>query len=157
VLNGGRIEQVAPPMEIYRRPRTRFVACFVGSPCINLLPATVRPGADGRALATLPGKGSIQTRVPCPAAGNGIELGLRAEHLRVMQGAGELSAVVDLVERLGERTLVHARLNDGSAIVAEDAGLSQLRKGDRVDLAVDRDAAMLFDANGIGHHAADPA
>jgi multiple sugar transport system ATP-binding protein len=159
VLNGGRIEQVAPPMEIYRRPRTRFVACFVGSPRINLLPATVRPGVDGLALATLPGGGTIQTRVPCPAdaAANGVELGLRAEHLRVTPTADDLSATVDLVERLGERTLVHARLDDGSAIVAEDAGLSQVRTGDRVELGVDRGAAMLFDGDGIGHHAADPA
>ncbi|WP_448501838.1 ABC transporter ATP-binding protein [Sphingomonas sp.] len=157
VLNGGRIEQVAPPMEIYRRPRTRFVACFVGSPRINLLPVAIEPGADGLALARLPGGGSLQTLVPCPAAGNGIELGLRAEHLRVMQGSGELSAIVDLVERLGERTLVHARLDSGAAIVAEDVGLSHVRQGDRVELAVDRNAAMLFDADGIGHHAVDPA
>ena len=58
--------------------------------------------------------------------------------------------------RLGERTLVYARLCDGAAIVAEDAGLSRARMGDEVALSVEARAAHLFDADGNGHHPAEP-
>ena len=58
-------------------------------------------------------------------------------------------------ERLGDRTLVYARLSDGQDITAEGAGNSQVRLGDRICLRIDGGSAHLFDADGNGHHAAD--
>jgi multiple sugar transport system ATP-binding protein len=63
------------------------------------------------------------------------------------------SAAVELVERLGERTLVYARLKDGLAITAEDAGDSRVQVGETIALAINGAAAHLFDADGRGHHA----
>jgi multiple sugar transport system ATP-binding protein len=79
------------------------------------------------------------------------ELGLRAEHVRV--GEGPLTASVELVERLGERTLVYGRLSDGTAVTAEDAGASRVKMGDTVGLNIDGRAAHLFDVAGVGYHA----
>jgi multiple sugar transport system ATP-binding protein len=62
---------------------------------------------------------------------------------------------VELVERLGERTLVYARLGDGQPITAEDDGTSPVKIGDEVPLKIDGAAAHLFDAEGTGYHRAD--
>jgi multiple sugar transport system ATP-binding protein len=53
--------------------------------------------------------------------------------------------------------LVHTLLADGARLVAEDAGVSAVRSGDRVGLTIDRAAAHLFDVAGLGHHRAEPA
>jgi multiple sugar transport system ATP-binding protein len=159
VLNGGGIEQVGTPMEIYLRPRTQFVATFVGSPKINLLPVTVEAGSAGGARARLGDGTLLDTAVPFAALPQGaMTLGLRAETVRVTAGnAAATHGTAEVVERLGERTLVHTLLSDGARLVAEDAGVSQVRAGDRVALTIDAGAAHLFDAGGLGHHRAETA
>ena len=156
VLNGGRIEQLGAPMDIYLRPRTRFVASFVGTPRINLLSVEREADEGGRATVRLADGTRLATAVP--AAGllpGSLTLGLRAENIRVAREAAATTGTVEVVERLGERTLVHVALADGSRLVAEDAGVSSVRMGDRVPLAIDAGAAHLFDGDGLGHHA-DP-
>ncbi len=149
VMKDRKVQQVGSPMEIYDRPANRFVASFVGSPPMNFLPVTV--GEDG--LVTL-GDGTALTTAVRGFAGGAGELGLRAEHVRVCAvSEGALSATVELVERLGERTLVYGRLADGTAITAEDAGASRVRMGDTVGLRVDALAGHVFDAAGVGYHA----
>ena len=159
VLNGGAIEQVGAPMEIYQRPRTRFVAEFVGSPRINMLPAIIRPGEAGMARAEVIGGQTVETRVPfAEALGEGVMLGIRPEHVRVADPeTASLVGQAEVVERLGERTLVHVALGEGVQVVAEDLGTSQVRMGDRVGLRLQSEAAHLFDADGIGHHVAGVA
>ena len=84
VINDHRIEQIGTPMEIYRRPATRFVASFVGTPRINLIPVQVLE-ADGLALANLPGGARIRTSISFAAlpSGSDMTLGLRAETVRI--------------------------------------------------------------------------
>ena len=156
VLNDGRIEQVGSPMEIYRRPRTEFVATFVGSPRINLLPVSVTEGAGGTARARLGDGTEIDTAIPVGGMPGeaAMTLGLRAESIRIAApGKATLQGTAEVVERLGERTLVHVALPDGSQVVTEDAGTSAVQAGERVGLAIDSGAAHLFDAQGLGHHA----
>src|SRR3546814_16919344 len=82
VLNQGGIEQVGSPMDIYLTPRTEFVASFVGSPKINLLPVTVDPAGD-RARARLPNGAIIDTAVATADLPTGaLTLGLRPECIR---------------------------------------------------------------------------
>jgi multiple sugar transport system ATP-binding protein len=155
VLSGGRVEQFAAPMDIYLRPATRFVATFVGSPRINLLPVELGQGANGQALATLPGGFRVQTSISTMGLPAGATtLGLRAEHVRVAAPDAGLCATAQVVERLGERTLVHAELDGGTPIVAEDKGVSSVRAGDAIGLALDGAAAHLFDEQGRAWHAA---
>ncbi|MDP1909247.1 MAG: ABC transporter ATP-binding protein, partial [Hyphomicrobium sp.] len=62
---------------------------------------------------------------------------------------------VELVERLGERTLIYARLSDGQAITGEDDGDCNVKVGDHVPLKIDGGAAYLFGADGAGYHRQD--
>ena len=156
VMNDRRIQQVGAPMDVYARPATSFVARFVGSPAMTLVPATVVPGGDGFARVRLAGGAEVATRVPREtlADNEAVELGLRPEHVTVAApGPDTLSAEAVIVERLGDRTLVTARLPDGQEITAQDAGLSRVRMGEPVALAVNGRAAHLFTADGAGHHA----
>jgi multiple sugar transport system ATP-binding protein len=70
----------------------------------------------------------------------------------VQSGAGDVDAETVLVERLGERTLIYARLSDGLEVTAQDEGRSRVAMGDRVGLRINGDAAHLFGPDGAGHH-----
>ncbi|HVJ01034.1 MAG TPA: sn-glycerol-3-phosphate ABC transporter ATP-binding protein UgpC, partial [Sphingomonas sp.] len=123
VLNKGGIEQVGTPMEIYRRPRTQFVATFVGSPRINLLPVTVTEGPEGQARVQLGDGAELDSAISAAALPReaSFTLGLRAESVRIAAPeSASTRGTAEVVERLGERTLVHVALADGSRIVAED-------------------------------------
>ena len=158
VMNDRRIQQVGEPMEIYLRPANSFVARFVGSPAMNLLPAEL-VGDGPQARVRLPDGAEVDTRVAQAGLPTGrIELGLRPEHVVVTApGPGTTDAKVELVERLGERTLVYAKLRSGDEITGEDEGASRVRTGDTVGLRIRGDHAHLFDAGGNGHHAEDRA
>jgi multiple sugar transport system ATP-binding protein len=156
VINERRIEQIGSPMEIYRRPATRFVATFVGTPRINLVPVEVRD-ADGNARAHLPDGTAVPTRIgigQLPGT-SGMTLGLRPEAVRVTDSSrGNARGTASVVERLGDRTLVHVALPDGTLLTAEDRGDSTVRPGHSVGLELDGSAAHLFGADGTGYHAA---
>jgi multiple sugar transport system ATP-binding protein len=142
VMNDRRIQQVGPPMEIYARPANTFVARFVGSPAMTLAPAELVPGDGPYARVRMGDGAEVETRVPRP------------ESVTVAaNGAATTHAKVELVERLGERTLVYARLSDGGAITAEDQGYSRVRVDETIGLRIDGSAAHLFDAEGRGYHA----
>jgi multiple sugar transport system ATP-binding protein len=154
VLNDRRIEQIGTPMEIYRRPATQFVASFVGTPRINLVPVEIQE-VGGMALARLPGGATIKTGIsyaglPGDAS---MTLGLRAEAVRIADvAAGNVQGKARVVERLGDRTLVYVALPDGTLLTAEDRGDSAVQPGEMVGLSIDGGAAHLFAADGTAHH-----
>jgi ABC-type sugar transport system ATPase subunit len=133
VMNGGRILQVAPPMEVYERPATRFVASFVGSPRMNFLPA----GLAGRMAA---------------AGQPDAIVGVRPEDLEITAaGGGDLAARVDLVEPLGRESLVHLVLEADGAdgpqpVLALAAAGYAAEPGAMVGLRVREGKAHFFDA-----------
>jgi ABC-type sugar transport system ATPase subunit len=91
VMNEGRVEQVGPPLEVYRRPETMFVATFVGSPAMNLLPAELLPGIGN------PWSGGM--------------LGIRPHDMTVASaGTGDSDALVDVVEPRGSELQLYLRL-----------------------------------------------
>src|SRR5512134_1463000 len=96
VMHAGRAEQIGSPIEVYARPATTFVAGFIGSPAMNMLPARI--AADGASVeldggARLPGNGG-----GAAAGGRRVTLGLRPEHCELAAGGGAFSLKVDLVE-----------------------------------------------------------
>lgn len=126
VMNGGRIQQAAPPLEVYGRPANRFVASFIGTPPMNLLP----PGVYDLART----------------------VGIRPEHLRFEKladgeaGRTGLVAVVDLVEHLGAETIVHAAIEGrGTPIVVRAPGAPAIVHGERLALAPDESKVVYFD------------
>ncbi|MEA3049895.1 MAG: multiple sugar transport system ATP-binding protein [Sphingomonadales bacterium] len=156
VMNDRRIQQIGAPMEIYARPANTFVARFVGSPAMTLAPATLVDGAGGYGRVRLGCGAEVDTRVARAGLPKGetLQLGLRPEMVAVAApGAGTADGEVVLLERLGERTLVYARLSDGQEITAEDKGDSRLKVGETVGLRIDGAAAHLFGPDGAGHHA----
>ena len=156
VMNDRRIQQVGAPMEIYARPANAFVARFVGSPAMTLAPVELAEGEGGFASVRLGDGAQVATRVRregLPAQGP-FQLGLRPEMVSVVAaGAGTTDAKVELVERLGERTLVYAVLGDGLEVIAQDEGNSRLQVGDKVGLKLDGAAAHLFGPDGAAFHA----
>jgi multiple sugar transport system ATP-binding protein len=155
VMNNRRIEQVGTPMEIYARPATRFVAEFVGSPAMNFLPVKL----EGEVVRLTDGA-TVRTavRVNDLASSGHYTLGVRAEAISIGQaGTGDTDAVVEVIERLGDRTLVYARIADNSLLVAEAKGDSPLAPGAAVALTFDGRRTHLFDAAGRGYHTAEAA
>jgi len=153
VMNNRKIEQIGAPMEIYNRPATRFVAGFVGAPAMNFLP--VKVSSNSGYVTAESGAGlRIATAISAEGLASGeFELGLRSEHVRITQPSGDAAeGVVDVLERLGERTLVYVRLGDGQQIVGSDSGDSRVRVGDRVGLTFEGNKAHLFDASGRAWH-----
>jgi multiple sugar transport system ATP-binding protein len=112
VMRDGRVEQVGPPMEVYRRPASVFVGGFVGSPAMNFLDGERREdgawaGAAGLVLPLPPEAGSGSPR---------LTLGVRPYDLTLVpSGAGDVRVRVDVVEPRGNEALVHARLGEDGA------------------------------------------
>ncbi len=152
VLNQGRIEQVGTPLEIYRRPTTRFVAAFIGSPAMNFLSVGGLQRAGGGTRVEVAGGVALDTGVAYDGATEGVTLGVRPDALRVGQD-GAIAGRVEVVERLGDRTHVHTLVAGEQMLVAEAPGDDPVAVGDHVRLAVDPSRLHLFDAAGVAYHA----
>ena len=157
VLNGGRIEQAGPPMELYRRPANLFVATFIGSPGMNILPVKLA-GAERDRVTVTTAQGPITLpRVNARVvAGAEASLGLRPESLSLTTtGKGQLSGYVNLIERLGGETFAYVALKGFEAppVIVRLDGEAELRVHDEVHLAIDGQRAHLFGADGLalGH------
>ena len=155
VLNGGRIEQIGTPMELYRRPANRFVAGFLGSPRMNFLAGRV-VAADDRGLDVEVAGGQLRiARRIAATAGDVITLGVRPEGVSLLHtddGAsdrGVLRGEVSLLEQLGGEALVHVTLRGASneTLIAKLAGDVSLAARQPVALRVDG-APHLFTAAG---------
>ncbi len=98
---------------------------------------------------------SVQTEIASNQLSDGKHtFGIRSEDVRIVAaGQGNADGVVDVLERLGERTLVYARLGDGQQIVGSDAGNSRVAVGHKVGLAFDGQKSHLFDETGRAWHA----
>jgi multiple sugar transport system ATP-binding protein len=138
VMNGGRVEQAGPPLELYDRPANLFVAGFIGSPAMNLLQGRV---ADG-AFQTEDG-----SRWPLPASGPGaapgepVIYGIRPEHLRL--DGGGMPARIQLVEPTGSETQVLLRVGDTPVVGAFRERISA-RPGEEIRIVPDLPLVHLF-------------
>ncbi|WHO72834.1 ABC transporter ATP-binding protein [Rhizobium sp. BT03] len=151
VLSAGNIEQVGAPLELYERPANLFVAKFIGSPAMNIIPATVA-GTGNQTTVTLTGGMSVTLDVATGAseAGKPASFGVRPEDLRIADGADYLfEGEVSIVEALGEVTLLYIEgLVPGEPIVVKLPGIYDVKKGQKMRFAADRQKLHLFDATG---------
>jgi sn-glycerol 3-phosphate transport system ATP-binding protein len=145
LLNRGRIEQTAAPVDLYESPANTFVARFIGTPPMNLLPLSA--GAGGAVIAGTDGP------VVLPAACAGGMLGVRPEHIEIALGHG-VPAVVQGVEYLGADSLVTCRIG-GAALAVRVAGSTGLAAGAAAGLVWAPGAQHVFDRDGR-RVAADP-
>jgi len=154
VFNAGRIAQVGEPMALYDQPANLFVAGFLGSPKMNLVPVTVSandPG--GLRVRAVDGSGefALGALAAGAAPGTAATLGFRPDQVALADvGTGALEGQVDLVERLGDATLVHVRCAGQAApvIVRLPGHAEPLAAGSRVALRPDLARSRLFDSAG---------
>ncbi|MFK4808746.1 ABC transporter ATP-binding protein [Devosia sp. ZW T5_3] len=150
VLNAGRIEQVGRPVELYEAPANLFVAGFIGSPAMNLLPCSLRHDGD-RSFVTLAGAGAGAI-----AFGSGGRtdkeagtLGVRPESLRLSTPEQALlTGTVDLVEHLGEVTILYLDVGSEQPVLAKFDKTKAFNRGDIVSLTADAAELHAFDAAG---------
>ena len=147
VLQAGKVEQVGTPLELYHRPANLFVAGFIGSPRMNLMPATVVWSDVGGTTVSLAGGSNVRVPAAGAAPGAAVMLGVRPEGL-APDPAGPLAGETRLVERLGGLTLLHVALAGGGDAVAQVSGSDTTAAHQPVRLAVDPALCHLFDPAG---------
>ena len=151
VLNDGRIEQGGTPIELYARPRNRFVAGFLGAPQMNFLPAVVTDSGTGELEFAIDGnlaRVRVAGRSRALAPGEEAMLGIRPEYL-LLDPKGPLSATVEVVEVLGAETIVHLRLASGTLLLVALRGIAALRSGSIVRLGFNERFVHVFDSAGV--------
>ncbi|MEH6834168.1 MULTISPECIES: ABC transporter ATP-binding protein [Falsihalocynthiibacter] len=130
VLDFGKIAQVGSPRELYEKPGNLFVAQFIGSPRMNVVPASTLPTIS----------------VPKTA----VSIGVRPEHIELAAaGRGDLEGTVDVLEYLGADTFVIVSCADAGQITMRINGSSDLKPGDNVSLSFAPTEIHAFDQNGI--------
>ena len=137
VLNGGLVEQVVTPAEVYARPATTFVASFIGAPAMNLLDAVV----EGDRLRV----GEAAIPAPLGAPQGPAKAGLRPEKARLAAPGAGLPFALEAVEELGATRLLHGLAAGAPVVIAADAALP-LPSGP-LSLTADPADLHLFDAN----------
>jgi len=152
IMNGGYIEQVGTPMEVFLRPANTFVASFIGSPPMNLIDASVR-SIDGALHGIVSGDTEQALRLPEAFArnaseGQAVKLGIRPEGItlsNIAEGRA-IGCSIDLVEPLGAEALLHGRIN-GQVFIAKTETPAELDRLWSVDqLGVDTERMHVFDA-----------
>ncbi|NRR34247.1 sn-glycerol-3-phosphate ABC transporter ATP-binding protein UgpC [Oxalobacteraceae bacterium] len=140
VFNGGYMEQVGAPLELYQRPASRFVAGFIGAMRMNFLPCV-----DVAGRLPLPGTdGGI-------SAADGLTLGIRPEHLNIVAPDQGCPARISLIEQLGDAQIVHATLRDSANSIAIKLHGDQargLQAEQLIGFVPERGRAFLFDQAG---------
>ena len=152
----GSIAQVGSPLDLYHRPKSRFVAGFIGSPRMNFVKANVLEANAGGVSLRLP---SGEVLAACVdgrdiRAGDDATLGIRPEHLAIAGGeaTGQIvRAQARLIERFGECTYLHAALAEqaDAHVVAKLSGDVHVERGRTVALWVPPHACHVFDGNGL--------
>jgi len=138
VLRDGLIEQVGTPLELYDQPANQFVAQFIGMPQMNIIDTAALPAVNAAVGA---------------GAGHDGFVGVRPENVLVKPaGEGRLNGRVDLVESLGNNTLIYANVpgnqQAGVQIVAAQSTRTRLRAGDAVGLDIAPSSFHLFNRQG---------
>ncbi len=130
VLEFGKIAQVGSPRELYERPANLFVAQFIGSPRMNVIPTNAAPSVE----------------VPS----NAVSFGIRPEHIELTDaGSGQIQGTVDVLEYLGADTFVIMSCGAAGQITVRINGTAACKPGDKAGLAFGKSDTHAFDADGL--------
>jgi hypothetical protein len=140
VMNGGKVDQIGPPLEVYQHPATTFVATFIGAPAMNLLKMS---GAEPALLlgnGTISGRGRDH-RHPAggPRTGRGRHQARRGDRMPLTVGA---------VERVGPESFVYGTLDRGDNIIVRLPGTHAPAPGERAIAVANRAKLHVFSADG---------
>jgi ABC-type sugar transport system ATPase subunit len=153
VLKDGRIEQVGSPLELYRHPGNLFVAQFIGSPAMNILPAKVATAGASTVVDLLGRKVTLPVATPADAAGSAVSFGVRPEDLSVTTGDDYVvEGKVDYLEQLGEVQLIYLDIGrPGEPLVAKAPGDAQIKRGETLRMTASPGDLHIFDAAGLSY------
>jgi multiple sugar transport system ATP-binding protein len=145
----GSVAQFGTPMDLYHRPQNLFVAEFIGSPKMNILPGKLVRAEAGHAVVDVHGTEiTVAVDARTAAAGSAVSLGIRPEHL-VEGGGGGLQLTLRQKERLGDSSLLYLETAPGTpAITLRLVGDATHTPGTRVTLGLRPEDCHLFDAQG---------
>jgi sn-glycerol 3-phosphate transport system ATP-binding protein len=141
VMNGGRVEQIGKPLEIYEKPATTFVAAFIGAPPMNLLRLSKAQFAE------MTGDGA-------EAPADGLILGVRPEDLELSSAAAPppggiaLPLAVEASERVGPESFVYGTLGRGGDVIVRVPGQTVPAPGEQVVAVARREKLHLFSTDG---------
>jgi multiple sugar transport system ATP-binding protein len=142
VMNGGRVEQVGAPLDLYDRPANIFVATFLGSPAMNLLRGMVDSSVPSR-LVFADGESTPLEHAPPAYTGREVIFGVRPEDIR-LDPKGGFPCLVSLVEPMGSETHLVARAGDTEIVVVLRERMA-IREGETVRLSLQATQAHFFD------------
>ena len=141
IMRDGRIEQLGTPDELYRAPVNTFVAQFIGSPSMNLLPGVI----DAAGRLTIDGIGGEGVQLPDGPRDRKVTVGIRPPDLKPGGAGGlEVAGQVEIVERLGHEALVYLAAGPHS-VIAQGEGLTDAQSGAPIRVNVPAGALYLFD------------
>jgi multiple sugar transport system ATP-binding protein len=151
VLNAGVVEQVGAPLDLYNNPNSRFVAGFLGSPKMNFIESTVTR-LDGTQGTVNVGGTEFQLRQQLPGfkPGDKVVFGIRPEHMGLTEASGVKLADlrVDLIEQLGDQTMLYASTQGGQALTIALDGQQNMTLGSTVTAYVDPSKYHAFGPDG---------
>ena len=159
VLNGGGIEQVGPPLDLYQKPANVFVARFIGSPAMNILDGKVESTGEETTVRMDHG-GTLTLPIPSKSGDRGqpVRVGVRPEDLTEAEDGANIvyEGRIDVMEVLGETTNLYFEARTSSegetdALIAKLQGIRHFNKRDTVHLTADPSKMHLFDGNGISY------
>jgi sn-glycerol 3-phosphate transport system ATP-binding protein len=141
VMNGGRIEQIGLPTDVYKRPKTTFVASFIGSPPMNMLKGVI---ADGQVMV-----GDLKLQAPeLPKnlpSGTEVTVGLRPEDIIAADARDRSHAIaIDFVEELGATRLLHGKFAD-QAVILQVPTAQVFADNTRIGFSIPPAAVHVFD------------
>jgi ABC-type sugar transport system ATPase subunit len=143
VMHQGRVQQVGPPLAVYGDPANRFVAGFFGVPAMNFIEGELRGDGDGMVFESPAVR--LELKGGEAASPRAVTLGVRPEHVRLTRESTGGRATVNLLEPLGDETLVFLDYGGAGSLVAKVDAEDPLAVGDRRGFTFRRDRIVFFD------------
>ena len=136
VINEGVIEQIGTPIEVYEKPKSKFVAEFIGSPQMNFINGTIKNNY-------FESKG-LKLKIDLNIDNATVNLGFRAEDLEIKED-GEISLNTDIIEKLGSDSIIYGRDKNGESICYKESGNTKLGIGENINISINVDNIHIFD------------
>jgi len=152
VLAGGGISQAGPPLELYEKPANEFVAQFIGSPAMNLLPGEIVETGEQTRVHLHGGQGAVLSSYPSKEEDRGrqVNVGIRPEDMHSVEADDyAFSGEVEINETLGEVTVLYFKPQNGKddQVIAKLPGIHTGLRGKTLHMSAEPDKVHLF-ANG---------
>ena len=136
VINEGVIEQIGTPIEVYEKPKSKFVAEFIGSPQMNFINGTIKNN-------NFESKG-LKLNIDLNIDNANVALGFRADDLKIKED-GEISLNIDIIEKLGSDSIIYGRDKNGESICYKESGNTKLGIGENINISINVDNIHIFD------------